>query len=96
MIPAHETFDGIGPFEPRFFDGSGFRQHYVDEGRIGEGADNVIVLILGEPNSGLFKPTGPSMARQAAARQSVLELGCSRRPDYQHHVERDVSRADNC
>ena len=32
MIDAHETFGGSWPFEPRFFEGSGFRMHCVDEG----------------------------------------------------------------
>ncbi len=44
MIPADETFGGTWPFEPRFFDGAGFKQHYVDEGH-GE----PIVCLHGEP-----------------------------------------------
>jgi haloalkane dehalogenase len=47
MIPADETFDGTWPFAPHFFDGSGFRQHYVDEG-----AGDPIVLLHGEPTWG--------------------------------------------
>lgn len=47
MIDAHETFDGTWPYEPKFFDGNGFRQHYVDEG---EGSP--IVCLHGEPTWG--------------------------------------------
>jgi hypothetical protein len=32
MISSHETFGGTWPFAPRFFDGNGFRMHYVEEG----------------------------------------------------------------
>ena len=32
MIPALETFGGTWPFSPRYFDGNGFRMHYIDEG----------------------------------------------------------------
>ena len=44
MIPADETFDGTWPFAPRFFDGNGFRQHYVDEG-----GGEPIICLHGEP-----------------------------------------------
>lgn len=44
MIPADETFDGTWPYTPHFFDGNGFRQHYVDEG---EGEP--IICLHGEP-----------------------------------------------
>lgn len=47
MIPAHETFGGTWPFAPRFFEGNGFRMHYVDEG---EG--DPIVCLHGEPTWG--------------------------------------------
>ena len=47
MIPAGETFDGTWPFGPHFFEGAGFRQHYVDEG---EGEP--IVCLHGEPTWG--------------------------------------------
>jgi cis-3-alkyl-4-acyloxetan-2-one decarboxylase len=33
MIAAHETFGGTWPFAARFFEGNGFRMHYVEEGR---------------------------------------------------------------
>jgi NAD(P)-dependent dehydrogenase (short-subunit alcohol dehydrogenase family) len=32
MIPAYETFGGAWPFAPHFFEGNGFRMHYVEEG----------------------------------------------------------------
>lgn len=32
MIAANETFGGTFPFQPNFFDGQGFKMHYVDEG----------------------------------------------------------------
>ena len=47
MIPAGETFDGTWPFGPHFFEGAGFRQHYVDEG---EGEP--IICLHGEPTWG--------------------------------------------
>jgi cis-3-alkyl-4-acyloxetan-2-one decarboxylase len=47
MITADETFDGTWPFAPHFFDGSGFRQHYVDEG-----SGDPILLLHGEPTWG--------------------------------------------
>ena len=47
MIAAKETFDGTWPYTPRFFDGSGFRMHYVDEG-----TGEVIVCLHGEPTWG--------------------------------------------
>lgn len=47
MIAADETFNGTWPFDPHFFDGAGFRQHYIDEGD-GE----PIVCLHGEPTWG--------------------------------------------
>ncbi len=32
MIPADETFEDTWSYAPRFFEGAGFRMHYVDEG----------------------------------------------------------------
>ena len=46
-IPADENFDGTWPWAPNFFDGHGFKQHYVD---VGEGKP--IVLLHGEPTWG--------------------------------------------
>ena len=47
MIDPLETFDGTWPYAPHFFEGSGFRHHYVDEG-----AGDPIVLLHGEPTWG--------------------------------------------
>jgi len=47
VINADETFDGTWPFEARFFEGAGFRQHYVDEG-----SGEPIVCLHGEPTWG--------------------------------------------
>jgi pimeloyl-ACP methyl ester carboxylesterase len=47
MIDASETFDGTWPFEPKFSQANGFRQHYVDEGE-GE----VVICLHGEPTWG--------------------------------------------
>ena len=49
MIAADETFDGTWPYQPRFFDGNGFRQHYVDEGSTGKTHNNVIVCVHDQP-----------------------------------------------
>jgi len=58
MIAAHETFGGTWPFAPHFFDGNGFRMHYVDEGK---GAP--IVCLHGEPTWGyLYRRFIPPLA----------------------------------
>jgi haloalkane dehalogenase len=49
MIPAEETFDGTWPYAPHFFNGNGFRQHYVDEGASNGEDGDVIVCLHGEP-----------------------------------------------
>ena len=58
MIPAEETFDGTWPFKPRFFDGTGFSQHYVDEGQ-----GDPVVCLHGEPTWGyLYRNFIPSLS----------------------------------
>lgn len=47
MIPERETFGGTWPFAPHYFEGNGFRMHYVDEG---EGEP--IICLHGEPTWG--------------------------------------------
>jgi cis-3-alkyl-4-acyloxetan-2-one decarboxylase len=47
MISSHETFGGTWPFAPRFFDGNGFRLHYVEEG-----SGQPIICLHGEPTWG--------------------------------------------
>lgn len=58
MIDADETFDGTWPFAPHFFDGHGFRQHYVSEG-----SGDPILLLHGEPTWGyLYRRFIPALA----------------------------------
>ena len=62
MIPAAEDFEGTWPFEARFFEGSGFRQHYVDEGPNGTG--ETFVLLHGEPTWGyIWRHFVPHLAK---------------------------------
>ena len=59
MIAANETFDGTFPFAPHFIETSGFRMHYVDEGK-GE----PIICLHGEPTwSYLYRHFIPQLAR---------------------------------
>jgi haloalkane dehalogenase len=59
MIPSQETFGGSWPFAPRFFEGAGFRMHYVDEG-----SGEPIVCLHGEPTWGyLYRRFIPPLAR---------------------------------
>jgi haloalkane dehalogenase len=50
LIAADETFDGTWPYEARYFEGNGFRQHYIDEGPRDTG--ETFVLLHGEPTWG--------------------------------------------
>ncbi|MGD8282135.1 MAG: alpha/beta fold hydrolase [Gemmatimonadota bacterium] len=50
MIAANETFDGTWPYAPHFFDGNGFRQHYVDDGPRDTG--ETFLCLHGEPTWG--------------------------------------------
>ena len=59
MVASHETFGGTWPFEPRYFEGNGFRMHYVDEG-LGE----PIICLHGEPTWGyLYRKFIPPLSR---------------------------------
>ena len=49
MIKASETFEGTWPFKPKFFDGNGFLQHYIDEG---PREAKPIIMLHGEPTWG--------------------------------------------
>ncbi len=61
MIPAGETFEGTWLYEPRFFDGHGFRQHYVDVA--GEGPETIVCL-HGEPTWGyLYREFIPRLTK---------------------------------
>ncbi len=77
MIAAHETFDGTWPFQPNFFDGAGFRQHYVDEG---EGEP--IVCLHGEPTWGyLYRHMiGPLAAHNRVIVPDHMGFGKSETP----------------
>jgi len=58
MINARETFGGTWPFQPHFFEGGGFRMHYVDEG-----SGDPIVCLHGEPTWGyLYRRFIPPLA----------------------------------
>ena len=50
MIERDETFGGSWPYEARYFEGNGFRHHYVDEG-IKDSAETFVCL-HGEPTWG--------------------------------------------
>src|SRR5216683_3018713 len=59
MIPERETFGGTWPFAPRYFEGNGFRMHYVDEGK-GE----PIICLHGEPTWGyLYRRFIPPLSK---------------------------------
>jgi len=59
MIPANETFGGTFPFKPNFFEGNGFKMHYVDEG---EG--DVIICLHGQPTWGyLYRKFIPPLSQ---------------------------------
>ena len=49
MISADETFEGTWPFAPKYFNGNGFQQHYVDEG---SKTAETIICLHGEPTWG--------------------------------------------
>ena len=49
MISADETFEGTWPFVPKYFNGNGFQQHYVDEG---SKTAETIICLHGEPTWG--------------------------------------------
>lgn len=58
MIPAQETFNGTFPFQAHFNEASGFKMHYVDEGK-----GDVIMCLHGEPTWGyLYRNFIPKLA----------------------------------
>lgn len=60
MIPANETFNGTFPFKPNFFEGCGFKMHYVDEG-----AGEVIICLHGQPTWGyLYRNFIPTLSKK--------------------------------
>ena len=61
MIEASETFEGTWPFLPNFFDGNGFKMHYVD---VGPRQANPIILLHGEPTWGyLYRKFIPELSK---------------------------------
>jgi haloalkane dehalogenase len=61
MILANETFDDTWPYAPRFFEGAGFRMHYIDEG---SPDGEPIVCLHGEPTWGyLYRKFIPRLSR---------------------------------
>ena len=61
MIKASETFEGTWPFLPNFFDGNGFKMHYVD---FGPRQANPIILLHGEPTWGyLYRKFIPELSK---------------------------------
>ena len=61
MINASETFEGTWPFLPNFFDGNGFKMHYVD---VGPRQANPIILLHGEPTWGyLYRKFIPELSK---------------------------------
>ena len=49
MITENENFNDTWPFKPKFFNGNGFKQHYVDEGNKN---GKLILCLHGEPTWG--------------------------------------------
>ena len=89
MIAADETFDGTWTFAPNFFDGAGFRQHYVDEG-----AGEPIICLHGEPTWGYLyrKMIGPLAITNRVIVPDHMGFGKSETPQdrpytLQTHVE---------
>ena len=50
MIEENETFGGSWPYKAQYFDGNGFRHHYVDEGS--KDSAETFVCLHGEPTWG--------------------------------------------
>ena len=61
MISQNETFGGTWPFEPKYCEAAGFKQHYVDEGpRDGQ----VVICLHGEPTWGyLYRNFIPELSK---------------------------------
>ncbi len=90
MIPADETFDGTWPYAPRFFDGAGFRMHYVDEP--GDGPETFL-CVHGEPTWGyLYRNFIPRLARHGRVLvPDNMGFGKSETPQ-----DRDYEIRDHC
>ncbi len=83
MIPADETFDGSWPFRPRFYEGNGFRMHYVEEG---EG--DPIVCLHGEADRAIPTEVAVGMFRSTWPKGPVVTL-----PGVGHFIQEDAPEA---
>ena len=66
MIEPDETFDGTWPYRPRFFEGNGFRMHYIDEASESTepGPNETFLCVHGEPTWGyLYRNIIPRLAK---------------------------------
>lgn len=97
MIPADETFEGTWPWAARYFDGRGFRQHYVDEGPAGDEARETFVLVHGEPTWGyLWRHFVPPLAeRDRVVVVDHMGFGKSETPqDWEYSAEEHVENLE--
>ena len=62
MINYDETFRGTWPFKPNFFNGNGFKQHYIDVGP----TDGIpIIMLHGEPTWGyIYRNFIPQLSKK--------------------------------
>lgn len=59
MIHPDEHFNGTFPFKPNFYEGNGFKMHYVDEG-----SGEVIICLHGQPTwSYLYRNFIPTLSK---------------------------------
>jgi haloalkane dehalogenase len=72
VIAAGEDFDGTWPYAPKFFEGNGFKQHYVDFGKVDIGqvdprrsdSQETFVCLHGEPTWGyLYRNFIPPLSK---------------------------------
>jgi cis-3-alkyl-4-acyloxetan-2-one decarboxylase len=92
-IPAAETFGATWPFAPRYFDGNGFRMHYVDEGD-----GDPIVCLHGEPTWGyLYRHFIPPLsATHRVIVPDHMGFGKSETPrDHQYSLKAHVNNLTN-
>ena len=61
MILPNETFENTWPYAPNYFDGAGFKMHFVDEGN-----GDPIICLHGEPTWGyLYRNFIPPPVRKS-------------------------------
>jgi len=91
MIEEGETFGGTWLFEARYFEGHGFRQHFIDEGS--PDATDSFVCLHGEPTWGYiyrnFVPRLSELGRVLVP--DHMGFGKSETPQ-----DRDYSVEDHC